>query len=376
MVKVAFKALKGERGVDEFTDYRGIPVLAAYASIAQSPWALIAKQDKHEAFAEIDHMVRRNYFILISFLLVITLVAFLISKSIARPIKRLDEMTEKVTQGVLDVVSDIHQTDEIGRLADSFNTMTQSLKERFTRSERLSALGKLSAGLAHEIRTPLTSIKVTIQSLEKQLDLDEDQKEDFSLTKKEIDRLNENVSRFLDFARPPNPTFRSFNLNTLLQETLSLLQPKMQSNQIAVVADFCETPMLIEGDEKQLRQVFLNLILNAVEAMPSGGSLSLSTSALGEKLRQVREKPHIPEPRPEGEFAEVVISDTGMGIPSEYKSYIFDPFFTTKEGGTGLGLSIVFSIIESHHGWIDVESPPHGGTSFKVGLPIRQEKRV
>jgi len=215
-VEIALKGIKGERGAAEAVDYRGIPVLAGYSPISRTQWVLITKQDSREAISEINRLVQRNYFILMAFLLIISVFAFLISRSITRPIRILEGMTRRVTEGILDVEPKVRQTDEIGRLVESFRVMTRSLRERFTRSEKLSALGKLSSGIAHEIRTPLTSIKVTIQSLEKQLELDEDQREDFALVKREIDRINENVIRFLDFARPATPAFKLFDLNRLL----------------------------------------------------------------------------------------------------------------------------------------------------------------
>ena len=373
--EIALKAIGGQRGIAESVDYRGISVQAAYSPVFRTHWGLITKQDSREATSEINLLVQRNYFILMAFLLIVSVFAFLISRSITRPIRILDGMTRRVTEGVLDVEPQVRQTDEIGRLVKSFKVMTRSLRERFTRSEKLSALGKLSSGIAHEIRTPLTSIRVTIQSLEKQLELDEDQKEDFALVKREIDRINENVTRFLDFARPATPTFKSFDLNGLLRETLSLLQPKIKAKRADVqFAPGDEMPE-IEGDEKLLRQVFLNIILNALEAIPEGGTVAISIRRFEKVGEESGGEKKISLPGIGCDFVEVSIADNGGGISPQDQSYIFDPFFTTKESGTGLGLSIAFSIVEGHHGWIEVEGQQEVGTTFKVILPVHQGKR-
>jgi len=246
--EIALKAIGGQRGIAESVDYRGISVLAAYSPVFRTHWGLITKQDSREAISEINLLVQRNYFILMAFLLIVSIFAFLLSRSITRPIRILDGMTRRVTEGILDVDPQVRQTDEIGRLVESFKVMTRSLRERFTQSEKLSALGKLSSGIAHEIRTPLTSIRVTIQSLEKQLELDEDQKEDFALVKREVDRINENVTRFLDFARPATPTFKFFDLNSLLRETLNLLQPQIKAKGANVQFASDDEMPEIEGD--------------------------------------------------------------------------------------------------------------------------------
>ncbi|MFA4915302.1 MAG: transporter substrate-binding domain-containing protein [Syntrophales bacterium] len=369
-VEIALKGIKGERGVAEVVDYRGIPVLAAYSPVSRTQWVLITKQDSREAISEINRLVQRNYFIFMAFLLIISAFAFLISRSITRSIRILEGMTRKVTEGILDVEPPkVRQTDEIGRLTESFKVMTRSLRERFTRSEKLSALGKLSAGLAHEIRTPLTSIRVTIQSLEKQLELDEDQREDFVLVKREVDRINENITRFLDFARPTTPAFKSFDLNRLLRETLNLIQPKIKTKKADIHFHYDSEALEIKGDERLLRQVFLNLILNALEAIPEGGMVTISSGSLEKLEGEFGTEGKFSLPEKDRRFVEVSITDNGGGITSKDISYIFDPFFTTKESGTGLGLSIAFSIVEGHHGWIEVNSQPDISTTFKVIIP-------
>jgi two-component system NtrC family sensor kinase len=234
------------------------------------------------------------------------------------------------------------------------------LQKQLIRSEKMAALGQLSAGIAHEIRTPLTSIKIFIQSLEKEIDLDENQKEDFRIIKKEIDRINENITRFLNFARPEDPLLQQVNINGLIKDTLNLLTAKIKNSGIHLKISLLKDCPPVEGDAKQLGQVFLNLLLNAIEAMPRGGILT---------VRSIIET----TPETHEESLKLFIQDTGSGIPERDKPYLFDPFFTTKEGGTGLGLSIVYSIIQKHNGQIEVESELGRGSSFILSLPVQKE---
>ena len=234
------------------------------------------------------------------------------------------------------------------------------LREQLTRSEKMAALGQLSAGIAHEIRTPLTSIKIFIQSLEKEIELDENQKEDFRIIQREIDRINENVIRFLNFARPEEPFFQRLSIHELIKESLNLLAAKMKASSVDLEISLLEVCPPVEGDPKQLGQVFLNLFLNAIEAMPGGGVLTVRSI-----LKTI--------PESHEEFLQIFIEDTGCGIPEKDRPYLFDPFFTTKDAGTGLGLSIVYSIVQKHSGRIEVESEMGKGSSFIVSLPVYKE---
>ena len=193
------------------------------------------------------------------------------------------------------------------------------------------------------------------------MDLDETQVEDFRIIKKEMDRLNEIVSRFLNFARPEEPQFQAVNLYGLVMDAMNLLTPRIKGNGIRSVISLSPDLPAVKGDPKQLDQVLLNLLLNAVEAMPNGGTLEVLSN-----LKSV--------PDSEEKLLQVVVRDSGPGIGRKEQARLFDPFFTTKEGGTGLGLSIVYSIVQKHNGQIDVESELGKGTSFLLSLPIFQEE--
>jgi len=197
--------------------------------------------------------------------------------------------------------------------------------------------------------------------LEKEIDWDENQEEDFTIIMKEIDRINENITRFLNFARPEEPLFQTINISALIKNTVNLLAAKLKNSGIRLDISLPDEHPPVEGDPKQLSQVFLNLFLNAVEAMSQGGTLTIRSAV---KVNPDNRK----------EFLQLIIKDTGHGIPEKDRPYLFDPFFTTKAGGTGLGLSIAYSIIQKHNGRIDVESELEKGSAFILSLPIQRRE--
>jgi signal transduction histidine kinase len=220
------------------------------------------------------------------------------------------------------------------------------------RSEKLAALGQLAAGIAHEIRNPLTSINILIHSLTQNLPTEDSRWEDLKVIEEEILRINEIVDQFLRFARPAPPLLVKAEVVSIIEETLQLLRPQIEKHRILVQKEFQPLPPILT-DREQMKQAILNLLLNAVQAMPKGGHLAL--------------RGHVPEGNRWVQFS---IQDSGVGIPAEDIDKLFDPFFSTKEGGVGLGLSITHRIIDQHDGKIEVESAPGKGTLFTIWLPI------
>ena len=374
-------ALQGKAGVSRARDYRDVPVIFAYYPVPQPisgiTWAMIVKQDESEALAPVNRSLRQNVFLVVSYALAVSLLGLLCARSINRRIRSLGEMTRKITDGNLDIELRVDGNDDISRLAQSLKTMSDSLKKRLSFAEHLSGLGRLSAGMAHEVRTPLTSINVILQSLEMQLDLDDDQKEDFLIMRKEIGRLNDLVTRYLSFARPPEPNLRLLELNGLLENIKALLDAGTENQDIRILRDLWDGPLQILGDDAQLNQVFLNLCVNAVEAMPDGGALTIASRRVKIPWPPPLDADAIDDDPPAHRtFVEVSISDTGQGIPEEDRFAIFDPFFTTKEGGTGLGLAIAWSIVEQHLGKLLVESSVGSGCTFKVVFPLAEEIQI
>ncbi|MBN1993613.1 MAG: response regulator [Anaerolineae bacterium] len=233
-------------------------------------------------------------------------------------------------------------------------TLANKMQTQLLQTEKLSALGRLLASLAHEINNPLQALRSGLRLLARP-NLDDEKRQRYVATlDKEVERLIDTTLQTLEFARPGRVGKKSTNLNQLLRETLILVSKQLQRQQIetALALGSDLPPLLVVPD--QIKQVFLNLILNAIDAMPDGGRLSLTTRHL-----------------PADNLAAATLADTGRGISPEILNRIYEPFFSTKEAGTGLGLSISYSIVEAHGGRIEVESKPGAGSTFTVYLPVK-----
>ena len=227
----------------------------------------------------------------------------------------------------------------------------RSIMEKMKQSERLSALGEFSAGIAHEIRNPLASIKNFTQLLPSEYEDHNFRKEFTELVTREVNRINKIVNDLLDYARPRKAKLQKTKIPELIDEALFSLKELLSKHYITLKKNYDETPSVVI-DHEQIRQVLVNLIINAVEAMPEGGTIEIITR------------------RNEEDQIEIILSDTGCGISRDHVKEIFNPFFTTKEKGTGLGLSIVQRIIDEQGGNIKVDSTINQGTQFIISLPM------
>jgi two-component system, NtrC family, sensor histidine kinase HydH len=236
--------------------------------------------------------------------------------------------------------------------------------ERMKERDRLAALGQMAAGLAHEIRNPLGSIKGAAQVLQPivQETNDASIKEFLNIIVEEVDRLNKIVSQFLDYARPYRGDPKPLDLNDVVRKTLSLMEKEEGGHKVEISTTLVEGLPQVRADAEQLRQVFLNLTINAIQAMDKGGKLQVSSSLRRSTRRGAT-----------AAFLEVRFRDTGVGIPAGDLKNLFIPFFTTKEKGTGLGLPISQRIVENHGGTIEVRSTPGAGSTFTVLLPIEAD---
>ena len=240
----------------------------------------------------------------------------------------------------------------------------QQMKER----DRLATLGEMSAGLAHEIRNPLAAIKGAVQYLDPKK-LPEEDREFLEIMIEEVDRLNGVVSQFLDYSRPLKPSMAPSHVNEILEKTVKLLAPEVPGA-VKVELDLAEWLPRVQCDAEQLKQVFINLALNAFQAMPRGGRLQVSTRLARDELAFWREGAR------RTDVVEIRFRDSGPGIPEEARESIFVPFYTTKEKGTGLGLAICQRIVKAHQGTIQVRSPADGGAEFLVSLPGLRDDRA
>jgi len=235
--------------------------------------------------------------------------------------------------------------------------IARKINEELVRSAKMASLGQLSATVAHEIRNPLTAVKMRLYSLQSQLKNNADSSEDMLVINEEIDRLEKIIKNFLDFARPPELKLEACDINKVLESVINLVKSKAESSNIRI-ENKIETPLPeIEVDKEQIRQVLLNIMLNAIDAMPKGGIIELTMSSNSRDKKQ-------------NSLLRVGIKDTGQGIDSDLRSKLFEPFVTTKEQGTGLGLFIASRIIKLHKGDIRIDSTSGKGTNVTIELPI------
>jgi signal transduction histidine kinase len=246
-------------------------------------------------------------------------------------------------------------------------TTFKEMEEQVKRSDRMATIGEFAAGIAHEIRNPLTSLSGSIQVLKEELRLKGANRHLMDIILRESERLNNLITDFLLFAQPSRINKEKLDIAQLIDETLQLFENSPGDNRAIEITKELEGGIFLLGDPHQLKQLFWNLFINAAQIMPHGGELrvnleTVNGAEISNRLKRAK-KSMAP-------LAKISVSDTGDGIKPEEKEKIFEPFFTTKEGGTGLGLAIVHRIVENHEGFISVKSQRNKGTTFDIFLPM------
>ena len=304
-----------------------------------------------------------------------------VARRMSTPIRNLTVAAQRVARGDYSQAVDGGSDDELGYLAHSFNTMTSEvqlahkalqesadelerkveertaelrrMQAQMIQSEKMVAVGKLAAGVAHEINNPLTGVLTNSSLMLEDMADDHPWREDIQTIVNETLRCRKIVKGLLDFSRQTKPQRTLLDLNQVVEDTLSLVRNQTVFRNTKIVYELDPHLPTVLADADQMRQVVLNIVLNAAEAMVQGGELRVASSA-----------------DPAAKAVELRISDTGPGIPDEVRARIFEPFFTTKKTGTGLGLAVAYGIIERHHGRIRIESARGKGTTFIVSVPI------
>ncbi|MBI5183445.1 MAG: PAS domain S-box protein [Nitrospinae bacterium] len=255
-------------------------------------------------------------------------------------------------------------------------TTIKRLEERAERNKRLTAMGEMVAGIAHEIRNPLGSIELFASILKKELSDDEDKKRLVEQISSGVKTLNNIISNTLLFTKSPRPVCQRYDLHTLLDDILLFSYNMIKHNGLRLIKRYDTHQLSGYGDIELLKQVFLNIILNAIQAMPEGGDLIISTRIIGETGDMMDLSSNDIKRGVSDNLSGIMISisDSGCGIPKDYIDRVFDPFFTTKDRGTGLGLAIVHNIVKFHNGSVEVESREGRGTTFTITLPLWSEK--
>jgi signal transduction histidine kinase len=291
-------------------------------------------------------------------------VALLVSRSVVRPIQALTFGTEAVARGELDHKIALNRRDEFGRLADSFNRMTADLREHQTRllqAEKMASLGRLAAGVAHEINNPLGVILGYAGILAKDPRIEASLRQDAAAIEEEARQAKRIVDELLNFSRPAALSEESLDAAEALGAAAERARRSVGTGVVTVQCETEGAPLRVRADADRLRQVLDNLTRNAIEAMPEGGFL---------RLRGRRGADALPD-----EAGRVIleVEDTGCGMTEEQRRRAFDPFYSTKAAGTGLGLSIAYSIVQAHRGQITVRSAPGRGAVFTIALPAADQ---
>lgn len=342
--------------------FEGVNKVAAFAFIPTMGWSLAVTIPSVELKKEARAIRKRILQVVIITLLLTVVGVTLLSYYLMRPIRNLVTATNHISKGDLSHEIPVRTRDELGDLTRSFNRMTKNLsriQNELIRSEKLISLGRLSAGVAHEIRNPLNAIKGAVVFLRRKRSRDTLIREYTQLISEEIDRLSSFVTDFLYFSKQSLPRPEPTDMNKLIFSTQNLFQKEAQERNIHFKNHLDAWVPLIHADANQLGQVLVNLLINAMDAMPHGGTLFFS-SKLKKSTGAEDSK----------DLIRITIEDRGIGIAPENLKSIFDPFFSTKESGTGLGLPLSLGIVENHGGTIEISSQPDVGTTVWVELPV------
>jgi len=392
-----------------FTTPGGEPMLGTTAVILNEPTCSSASCHAHPAgqkvlgvldivypLDKIDAKIRKNtvsivLLALVFIVLAALLVGALVQRAVYQPLADLQEGAARLAEGDLEKDIPVRSSDEFGQLAESFNKMTHALRKsrgelkewgrtleekvaeathdlqlaqaEAARGEKLASVGLLAAGIAHELNNPLTGVLTFSHLVRKQMPEGSPEAEDLDLVIQETKRCAAIIRRLLDFAREKTPEKKYSDLNRLIEQTTQLIGQSAQLADIAIILDLDETLPPVWIDEDLVKQVIMNLLVNAEHAIGEGGSITIRTRVHSGRTGDDGKA----EP-----MAEVTITDTGCGIPEENLTRIFDPFFTTKGvgKGTGLGLSVSHGTIAAHGGAIEVNSTVGVGTEFRIYLPL------
>jgi two-component system NtrC family sensor kinase len=377
-------AARGE-AVERFSRYGKTPIFAYFEPLTGRQGEIVGVLGiiQHTSFVEEDILETRLAVMVTTVVLIVLITAsilLLIRINITGPISGLIKKIQRVGRGKFDTEVHVNRQDELGVLAHEFNQMAVNLKEAEKRlleeadreadleqwirhMERLATIGQLASGLAHEIGTPLNVISGRASYLKKKVNDTESLEKNLDVIVRQSQRITKIVKHLLNFSRKKPPECIPTKIPSVIEGTLDLLENRIRRQGVRVVRSFPPDLPLVEADPEQLQQVFLNIMLNAVQAMPKGGELILEGQAITNGDQTIE--------RYQPKYAEFQIRDTGVGMKPEVLENIFKPFFTTKwDGkGTGLGLPISYGIVRDHGGTIDVESEEGKGTTVRMRFP-------
>lgn len=344
-----------------YTNREGREVIGTAVAIAGHPWRFIAEVPVRDALGPLRALRRMSIFLEFFFAFLVTGFAWLVAAGIVAPVRRLVAATRRVEGGDLSTRVEVLGDDEIDELGSAFNEMTDELEQstarirelhqrEMERAGQLATVGELASGVAHEIKNPLVGISNGLDLMVKRVGRDSTLEPIVDEMQHQLSRIELAVRDLLTFARPSDPTLARSDANPIVERALRLVHPAAQKRRITVETELDSDLRPVWVDAEMMGQAVVNLVMNAVQATPDGGLVTVVTRSAAAGI-------------------ELAIRDTGPGIVEERREKIFKPFFTTKHQGTGLGLSITREIIHRHGGTIRVDSEPGQGTTFTIILP-------
>ncbi|MFC1731365.1 ATP-binding protein [candidate division KSB1 bacterium] len=359
------RLISGEIGtgryIDPANDYEEF--ICAYTPVEQLRWGIVVAQPESIAFEVFHDTVTNLIFIIIGSIILASLLGVVITRNLVSPLNSLVNSVKRVYEGSLPSRVSVPQTEELATLAIEFNRMTENLdnvQKKLQKAEQLATMSKFASVVAHEIRNPFNSIVINMQILKRAMANQESSErlENFmDIIDTEIRRIDGLIQNYLSLAKPPEFKRATTDLNVLLDELILLQHAKASKQSIEVNRTSDQEPLIVSVDANQMKQAFLNIILNAFQAMPEGGKLGIDIA--------VRHNDKNYE-----NTVRILFSDTGTGIFPEDLPEVFEFFYSTKKSGTGLGLAVTKQIIQGHSGSISVESKTGEGTTVKVYLPL------
>jgi len=347
------------------------PRVASFVNLETPGWTVLSTTAVDE-FAGPFSRTRRLQLLIVALVTGIVFLAFLLMTGRAtRSLESLTQAADAVAGGDYSPPLPPAGSDEVGRLSAAFGVMAGRVEDtlrRIQESRHMAVIGEFTSRLSHEIRNPLTSVKLNLQRIERhaaQGRLPEECLGPLEISLSEVDRLDRVVRSVLSLARPGARTTGPCSVHEVLRRAVAAMTPQLEEREIEIEEDLRATDDTISGDAEALQGVFLNLLLNAADAMPSGGRISIATRP-------------IPDAGSGSERVQVQVSDTGPGVPPEVAHIIFEPFYSTKNEGTGFGLSVASSTVEDHGGTLRLHQPTEegGGASFVIELPLAQTERT
>lgn len=350
--------------------------IAAYMPIDPLGWYVVIEQPTAVAFARSREMKVEVTLLMALSAVVASLIGIIFARKIARPISELVRGAQLFAKGELTHTIDVPGPGEMTMLAAEFNSMARELMEKerqLQRAERLATLSKFASILSHEIRNPLNSMMINLQVLKREMErhgiVTEKNKKFYDIIVSEIWRIDGLVENFLTYACPPALNAFTYNVNEIIEEIIAVHKGHAEKQGIKIIARYERPNMLASVDANQLKQVFLNLLLNAFDAMEEGGTITIESREetlqwTGDLTKDTASRTYIT----------IAFTDTGCGIEPEQAGRIFDVYFTSKSNGTGLGLPIAQQIIEKHGGKIEVSSRPGRGATFTIWLPMLSDE--